>query len=156
MTRRKSLSPIYLIRTTDNLHLFLCLNIIYRVSTPLSIFAFLPHLFFAFFFSVIFGNTRDKDSLTQSKYFFKDESLFGSGIMRVSICLIVFFLRLDIAMDNSEYHSFEYKVSNELNAYDEVRFASIEERKDTGVLSSETIRLLCHGNNRKDLLILSY
>ena len=34
-------------------------------------------------------------------------------------------------MDNSEYHSFGDKVSNELNAYDEVRFASIEERKDT-------------------------
>ena len=77
--------------------------------------------------------------------------------MRISICLIVFFfLRLDIAMDNSEYHSFGDKVSNELNAYDEVRFVSIEERKDTGVLSSETIRSLCHGNTGKDLLILSY
>ena len=70
--------------------------------------------------------------------------------------LLSFFLRLDIAMDNSEYHSFGDKVSNELKAYDEVRFASIEERKDTGVLSSETIRSLCHGNNGKDLLILSY
>ena len=57
-------------------------------------------------------------------------------------------------MDNSEYHSFSDKVSNELN--DEVRFASIEERKDTGVLSSETIRSLCHGNNGKDLLIQNY
>ena len=57
-------------------------------------------------------------------------------------------------MDNSEYHSFRDKVSNELN--DEVRFASIEERKDTGVLSSETIRLLCHGNDGKNLLSLSY
>ena len=74
----------------------------------------------------------------------------------VFVLLSFFFLRLDIAMDNSEYHSFGDKVSNELNAYDEVRFASIEERKDTGVLSSETIRSLCHGNNGKYLLILSY
>ena len=58
-------------------------------------------------------------------------------------------------MDNSDYHSFRDKVSNELNELDEVRFAPIEERKDTGVLSSETIRSLCHGNNDKDLLILS-
>lgn len=68
----------------------------------------------------------------------------------VFVLWFFFFLRLDIAMDNSEYHSFGDQVSNELNAYDEVRFASIEERKDTGVLSSETIRSLCHGNTGKD------
>ena len=91
MTRRKSLSPISVLRTADNVHLFLCLNIIFRVPTPLSSFAFLPHLFFAFFFSIIFGITQHKESLTPSEYFLKDESLFGSGKIRVSICLVVFF-----------------------------------------------------------------
>ena len=57
-------------------------------------------------------------------------------------------------MDNSDYYSFRDKVSKELK--DKVRFAPIEERKDTGELSCETLCSLSHGNNDKDFLILSY
>ena len=48
-------------------------------------------------------------------------------------------------MDNSDYHSFGDKVSKELR--NKVRFAPIEERKDTGELSSEAICSLSHGKN---------
>ena len=48
-------------------------------------------------------------------------------------------------MDNSDYHSFGDKVSKELE--NKVRFAPIEERKDTGELSCEAICSLSHGKN---------
>ena len=56
-------------------------------------------------------------------------------------------------MDNSDYHSFGDKVSKELR--NKVRFAPIEERKDTGELSSEAICSLSHGKNYS-LLRLSH
>ena len=56
-------------------------------------------------------------------------------------------------MDNSDYHSFGDKVSKELE--NKVRFAPIEERKDTGELSCEAICSLSHGKNY-NLLKLSH
>ncbi|XP_015780877.1 PREDICTED: rhamnosyl O-methyltransferase-like isoform X1 [Acropora digitifera] len=46
-------------------------------------------------------------------------------------------------MDNSDYHSFRDKASKVLK--NKVRFAPIEERKDTGELSCEAICSLSHG-----------
>lgn len=90
--RNRIIESHYLPYFVPEISCFCCcvqIYIIFRVPIPLSSFAFLPHWFFAIF-SVIFGHIRRKDSLTPSK-FFKDESHFVSGKIRLSICLACLF-----------------------------------------------------------------
>ena len=56
-----------------------------------------------------------------------------------------FLFAFKILMDNSDYHSFRDKASKVLK--NKVRFAPIEERKDTGELSCEALCSISHGKN---------